>query len=308
MNKGQAGLSPKEIALMRSIRDGEVPRREVATMLDVPQPELTRLVKSLVSKGLIVVRRRGLSTSLAVSDTKHASILRRILNEYAHMRLEEILSLSSLRVISSLGARPLSTRIEIQSSSQVSPRTIHTVLKRLRAIGVVRTRGRGNYELADRFLLFADFARELASSCNQRQALGFSPDAVVVWERDYDFIVRTRAAEESEGFRKTAFSAFDGYGIPLVQEWHYYYHPHGSWQRTPDEVLLHSLTIRPLGSREMRAIKMLLDRKMSRRNINHLRKRAVEYGVEMEIERLIESLGEDRGDKVAANPHTEVKG
>lgn len=308
MNKGQAGLSPKEIALMRSIRDGEVPRREVATMLDVPQPELTRLVKSLVSKGLIVVRRRGLSTSLAVSDTKHASILRKLLNEYAHMRLERILSLSSLRVISSLGAQPVSTRIEIQSSSHVSHRTVHTVLKRLRAIGVVQTRSRGYYELANRFLSFADFARELASFSNQRQALEFSPDAVVVWERGRDFIVRTRAAEESRGFMKTAFSAFDGYGVPLVQEWHYYHHPHGSWRRTPDEVLLHSLTIRPLGSREMRAIKMLMDRKMSRRNIHHLRKRAIEYGVEMELERLIESLGEGRGHNVAANLRTEVKG
>jgi DNA-binding MarR family transcriptional regulator len=290
MKEEEVGLSPREIALLRCLRDGEQPRREVARALGMSQPELTRLVKSLESKGIVVVRRNGMSSSLSFSELKHASVLRRILNEYSHMSLEEVLSLASLRVIASLAIHPESTREKIQVSSGVSPRTIHTVLSRFKAVGIIRVHGRGVYELSDRFALFAEFARELMSFSNQKKALAFSSDSVVIWERGGEFAIRTKARKESEGFRKTAFSAFDSYGLPLVQEWHYYYHPHGSWRRTPDEVLLQSLLIRPLGSREINALKMLWDRKTLWRNIDQLIAKAGRYGVTAELMRLIEGF------------------
>jgi DNA-binding MarR family transcriptional regulator len=290
MKEKEVGLSPREIALLRCLRDGEQPRREVARALGTSQPELTRLVKSLESKGIVVVRRNGMSSSLSFSELKHASVLRRVLNEYSHMRLEEVLSLASLRVIASLAIHPASTREEIQLSSGVSPRTIHTVLSRFKAVGIIRVHGRGVYELSDRFVPFAEFARELMSFSNQKKALAFSSDSVVIWERGGEFVIRTKARKESEDFKKTAFSAFDSYGLPLVQEWHYYYRPHGSWRRTPDEVLLQSLLIRPLGSKEINALKMLWDRKTLWRNIDQLRMTARRYGVNTELENLIKGF------------------
>jgi len=290
MKEEEVGLSPREIALLRCLGDGEQPRREVARALGMSQPELTRLVKSLESKGIVVARRNGMSSSLSFSELKHASVLRRILNEYSHMRLEEVLSLASLRVIAALAIHPASTREEIQRSSGVSPRTIHTVLSRFKAVGIIRMHGRGVYELSDRFAPFAEFARELMSFSNQKKALAFSSDSVVIWERGGEFVIRTKAGKESEDFRKTAFSAFDSYGLPLVQEWHYYYHPHGSWRRTPDEVLLQSLLIRPLGSREINALKMLWGRKTLQRNIDQLVMKAGRYGVTAELRRLIEGF------------------
>jgi DNA-binding MarR family transcriptional regulator len=283
-------LFPREIALLRCLRDGGLPRKEVAITLGMPQSELTRLVRSLESKGIVEVRWNGASSSLFFSEMKHASMLRRILNEYGHMRLEEVLSLASLRVVASLAMQPASTRKEILSSSGVSARTLQTVLSRFRGVGILSAHKRGVYELSDRFLPFADFVRELMSFSNQRKASAFSSDSVVIWERGKEFIVRTKAREEGDSFRRTAFSAFDGYGVPLVQDWHYYYHPRGGWRRTPDEVLLQSLLIRPLGSREMSAVKMLWDRKTLGRNINQLRAKARRYGVNAELEGLIKDF------------------
>lgn len=295
MKHGEIGLSPREIALLRHLRDGEQPRKEVAIALGIPPSGLTRLVKSLESKGIVVVRKVGMSSSMNFSDMKHASILRRILNEYGHMELEEILSLASLRVIISLATQSPSTRPEMLSSSKVSPRTLQTVLSRLRAVGMLRIRRRGTYELSNRFELFADFARELVSFFNHKKALAFSSDSVVVWERGNEFVVRTRAREERDGFMKTAFSAFDGYGVPLVQDWHYYLHPHGTWRRTPEEVFLQSLLIRPLSSREFNALNMLWSRKNLRLRMSQLRAKARRYGVDADLERLIDSFrGQER--------------
>ena len=281
------GLSPKEMTLLKRIRDGESPRKDIAKTMGVAQSELTRLLKSLESKGMLVVRRNGMSSSVAFSDMKHALLLRRILNEYSHMRLEEILSLASLRVLASLAVSPVSTRTEMQSSSGVSPRTLQTVLSKFMELGVVRVHARGVYELSDRFAPFTDFARELSEYSNQREARDFSPDSVVIWERGSDFIVRTKSRKENDDFRATAFSAFGNYGVPLIQDWQYYYHTHGNWRRTADEVFLQSLAVRPLGSREMAAMKMLWQRKSLWRNPSRLRARAKAYGFNDELERAV---------------------
>lgn len=292
MKCADIGLSPREIALLRRLRDGEISRKKIEADLGIPPSGMTRLVKSLESKGIIVVRKAGVSSSIDFSDTKHASMLRRILSEYSHMRLEEILSLASLRVIISLATQSASTRPEMLSSSRISPRTLQTVLTRLRAVGVLRIRRRGIYELSDRFTLFADFARELVSFSNHKKALAFSSDSVVVWEQGNEFIVRTRAREERDGFMKTAFSAFDSYGVPLVQDWHYYFHPHGPWRRTPEEVFLQSLLIRPLSSREVNALKMLWSRRDLQLRIGRLRALAGRYGADADLERLIDRFRE----------------
>ena len=300
----EIGLSPREIALLRRIRDGEQSGKKVATDMGIPPSGLTRLVKSLESKGIVVVRRVGVSNSIDFSVMKHAAMLRRILNEYDHMKLEEVLSLASLRVIVSLATQSASTRPEMLSSSRISPRTLQTALSRLRAVGLLRTRGRGIYELSDRFALFADFARELVSFSNHKNALAFSPDSVVVWERGYEFIVRTRARKERDGFRKTAFSAFDDHGVPLLQDWHYYFHPRGAWRRTPEEVFLQSLLIRPVSSREMNAVKMLWSRKNLRLRIDQLRANARRYGVGADLERLIHDLEERERSTVPTVPES----
>ncbi|MCJ2512285.1 MAG: hypothetical protein LN409_02895 [Candidatus Thermoplasmatota archaeon] len=281
------GLSPKEMSILKCIRDGELPRKVVAKTMGMAQSELTRLLKSLESKGMLVVRKNGMSSTVAFSDMKHALLLRRILNEYGHMRLEGILSLASLRVLTSLAVSPVSTRAEMQSFSGVSPRTLQTVLSKFRELGVVRVRSRGVYEISDRFAPFTDFVRELSEYSNQKEARNFSPDSVVIWERGSDFIVRTKSRKENDDFRTTAFSAFGNYGVPLILDWHYYYHTHGKWRRTADEVFLQSLAIRPLGSREMTAMKMLWQRKSLWRNLIRLRARAKVYGLTDELEGIV---------------------
>jgi DNA-binding MarR family transcriptional regulator len=287
MKDGETWLSPREISLLRCLGDGGLPRKEVAKITGMLQPELTRLVKSLESKGIISVHKKGISSSIAFSDSKHASLFRRVLNEYGHMRLEEVLSLASLRVIASLAARPASTREELLSSSGISPRTLHTVLRKFRGVGIVRVQGRGVYGLSDRFVPFGDFSREMMSFSNQRKVLAFSSDSVVIWERGSEFIVRTKARKESSDFKLTAFSAFEDYGVPLIQDWHYYYHPVRDWRRTVDEVLLQSMLVRPRDARENTAILMLWEKNGLSRRLGRIREGAARYGLEGEIETIV---------------------
>jgi DNA-binding MarR family transcriptional regulator len=287
MMSESSGLTPKEVSVLRSIRPGGVPRKEIATALHVSSPELSRLVKSLESKGLISVRKEGVSHKVAFSEMRHASRLRRVLDEYGHMRLEKVLSLASLRIITSVAASPGSTRSEIISSSGVSARTLQKTLGELRALGMLRVDGRGIYSISDRFSPFADFAREFRSYANQKAALEFSSDSVIVWERGGEFLVRTKRGREDAGFRETAFSAFEDYGVPLLQDWHYHYHPCGDWRRTADEVLLQSLLISPLSTREMIVILVFWEKNDLGKDVDRLREKARRYGRVSELESIV---------------------
>jgi len=284
MTHNKMRLSPREVSLLVSIRAGGKTRKVIAQEVVASPPELTRLVKSLQSKGFVTVQRHGMSTSVSFSETKHATRLRMALNEFNHMKLEGILSLASLDVLSALAARTCATRKDTVSSSGISARTLHTALKRLQEVGIVRRRSRGVYEISDRFEPLADFAREFDEYSNHRMAVEFSPDSLIVWQRGKEFIVRARGGEEGDDYRKTAFSEFEHHRVPLFMDWHYYYHPAGGWRRTIDEVLLQSLLIRHRGTRENTAILMLWERNGLGRNIDRLRVRAKEYGVEQELE------------------------
>ena len=258
--------------------------KDIAHDQSISSPELTRLVKSLTSKGLVVSERLGMSRWVSISNLKHATHLRRVLGEYSHMKLDRILSLTTLDVISSLAATPGQTRTDIVSNTGISPRTLQTALKRLRELGVVRVKTRGVYELSDRFAPFGEFAREFDEFSNQRKAMEFCQDSVVVWQRGREFIIRTKCERENAEFRLTAFSRFEQYGVPLFLGWHYFYHPIGKWRGTVYEVLLQSMLIRPRDARENTAILMLLEKNDLTRSLGRLRKGAAGYGLENEIE------------------------
>src|SRR4030065_576683 len=145
MKPSSSGLSPREVSLLVSIRDGKRTGKEISEKL-------------------------GMSTSVSISSLKHATYLRRVLSEYSHMRLERILSLSTLDVLSCLAASPGQTRADILFTTGISPRTLQTVLKRLREIGIVRVKTRGVYELSDRFAPFGELGREVDENLKRRDA------------------------------------------------------------------------------------------------------------------------------------------
>src|SRR4030067_282581 len=284
MKPSSSGLSPREVSLLVSIRDGKRTGKEISQNLGVSSPELTRMVKSLTSKGLVVSERLGMSTSVSISRLKHSTHLRRVLSEYSHMRLERILSLSTLDVLSCLAASPGQTRADILSTTGISPRTLQTVLKRLRGCGIVRVKTRGVYELSDRFAPFGEFAQEFDEYSNQRNATQFCTDSIMIWHRGREFIIRTKCEKEDADFKLTAFSVFERFGVPLFLGWQYYYHPVGKWRGTVDEALLQSLLTRPRDTSENTAILMLWEKNGLSRALNRVKKGATRYGLEDDIE------------------------
>ncbi len=302
MNHRISRLTPREVSVLTSIREKSQTSNSIAQNLSISAPEVSRLIKSLRTKGLVVVDRQGMTSSVSISHQKHASRLRRVLDEFGHMKLEGIISLASLNVLSALAASPESSRAALMQSADVSARTLHTTLKKLRELGVVRARTRGIYEISDRFQPIAEFVREFDEYSNQIEAKEFCPDATVIWQRGCEFIIRTKCAEERKDFKLTAFSVFGQYGVQLFAAWRYYYHPIGRWYRTIDEVLLQAMLLRPRDTRENTAILMLWLRNDLSRDLARLQRGASRYGLQDDLEKILEYFRDPEGNRPPTFP------
>jgi glucokinase len=83
---------------------------------------VSRVLRALEDTGFVTIKKIGLSRIVAISETKHASLWRKLALEFGHMSLEELLSGTSLQVLSAICSLTLSNRREIAQAASVSER------------------------------------------------------------------------------------------------------------------------------------------------------------------------------------------
>ncbi len=265
--------------------------------MDISKVQLSRVVSDLVDKGFLSTEKLGLSKNVSLSKTKHAALWRRLALEFGHMPLHELLSRGSLEVLSAIGSQQLANRRQIAESSLVSEATAARSLERLRELGVVQKDKEGAYCISPRFHVLAEFTTEFRSYMNQKLALEFAPDAVIVSERNEEFIIESSKFEEKDGFLPTGVSAFARFGVPLMaQKSHFFYSPYARKLRLEDAIV-HSLLV---DSSNPLPTLLAWKKNEARLNMQYLRHAAEKYGVAvsvMEIVRYFASQGVERPDR-----------
>ena len=82
---------------------------------------------------------------------------------------------------------------------------------------------------------------------NQKLALEFAPDAVIVWERNEEFIMESSKYEQKDGFLLTGVSAFARFGVPLLTSKSYFFCSPFTRKLRLEDTIIHSLLV-PNGS------------------------------------------------------------
>lgn len=254
---------------------------------------VSRSSESLQDKGFAELGREGLSKTIQLTKSKHAQLFRRLVLEYRHMQFHKILSGSAIRVLSAISSMDLKNRKEIHANSMTSEASVARVLSRLKRIGVVVRREAG-YKVSERFQTLADFVLEFRRYLNQKFAQSFSRDAIIVWERNAEFIIETSREQEEKGFRATGPSAFGRFGVTLMMQVSYYYYSPHDRQLGIDDLVVHSLL---LGQQERNAMAILLAWKKNEdyMTTTKLYSKARGYGVAKEVEAFSAYL-QSRGD------------
>jgi DNA-binding MarR family transcriptional regulator len=289
-------LGPDELRCLRFIAiRGTARASEIASALNISKVQLSRVISGLVDKGFLSTEKLGLSKNVSLSETKHAMLWRRLALEFGHMPFHKLLSGGSLEVLSAIGSKQLANRKDIAENSLISEATAARVLESLGQLGVVQREGA--YRISPRFQLLAEFTAEFRRYMNQKLALDFAPDAVVVWERNEEFIVESSRPQEKDDFLLTGISAFARFGVPLLaRKSHFFYSPFTRKLRLEDAII-HSLLV-PNGS--LLPTLLVWKKNEGRLNMQYLRQRAEKYDAAtsvIEIVSYFESQGSQRPER-----------
>lgn len=290
------GLGRDELRCLRFIAGhGTARASEIASALGTSKVQLSRIVSNLVDKGFISTEKLGLSKNISLSETKHAALWRKLVLEFGHMRLHKLLSGGSLEVLSAIDSQQLANRKQIAENSLISEATAARVVESLRQLGIIQKDGA--YCISARFQILAEFTAEFRRYMNQKLALGFAPDAVIVWERNEEFIIESSKSEQKDGFLLTGVSAFARFGVPLLApKSHFFYSPFARKLRLEDAII-HSLLV-PNGS--MLPTLLAWKKNEGKLNLQYLRHKAEKYDANSsvtEIVKYFESQGSQRPER-----------
>jgi DNA-binding MarR family transcriptional regulator len=237
-------LMQSELKCLGAIaRMGTAPASEIATTIHMARPNVSRAMVTLEDKGFVKTEKKGLSTIVSLSDTKHAALWRKISLEFAHMRLDRLLAGASLEVLSTVSCLTLGNRKEIADNSLVSVPSVAKVLERLKEVGILQ-RTTAGFGVSPRFETLREFVIEFRHYLNQRIAQDFASDAVIIWECNHEFIIESKRTQTNHGFQLTGPSSFPRFGIPLLLAKSYFFYSPLRRKLRIEDIVLHSLVSR----------------------------------------------------------------
>jgi DNA-binding MarR family transcriptional regulator len=287
-------LSPTEIKILKQLREGRASLPSLKGKLGLSSQQISRTVSSLREKGFVLGERKGITKTIWISDMKHAQLLRTILIQYNHMRLEKILSMSSLEILMSISSSSGMTRKEIAFSSQKSQRTVATALSRLREFGMLITDRPGIYRISPRFIQFTEFAMELRRQSDQRAVASLYQDGVIRWQGNRSVLIESKIAEERGGFRSTSFSAFHRFATTMLLARHWYINLPDNRKPRLEEVIVHTMLLKPFDSRESSLFQELLRKTADEIDMKDLTRLAAEYGAAQNLPEIARDLAKWR--------------
>ncbi|MGH9879624.1 MAG: helix-turn-helix transcriptional regulator, partial [Nitrososphaerales archaeon] len=229
-------------ALALLAKKGKTGTATMAKQLGMPASNTSRVLALLEDKGFISAEKIGLSKTLSLSGAKHATLLRKLILEFGHIRFDQLLSGASLEVLSAICCLKLKNRKEIRQNSLISEVSVARTLENLKILGVVQKKDLA-YSLSPRFSVLGEFAMEFRHHINDKTALNFSNDSIILWESNHEFIIETKRSKEENGFFLTGLSVFNRFGISLmVPKSYYFYSPFARKLRLED-VIMHSILV-----------------------------------------------------------------
>lgn len=258
------------------VNAGSARASEIATAVRSPRPHVSRALRALESKGLITTKKIGLSKIVTISENKHATLWRRLVLEFGHMPLEELLSGTCLEVLSAICSLTLSTRREIAQAASVSERSVALVLEKWKRVGIIQKIA-STYDVSPRFQTLKEFVIEYRRYLNQRIAQEFASDAVVLWECNTEFIIESMAPQTKNGFQFTGASSYAIFGIPLIALRSYFFYSPSEKRLKLEDVILHSLLL-PERERNLLATLLVWRKQEKAINVRYLKTRAERYG------------------------------
>jgi predicted transcriptional regulator len=284
-------LNALQLSILRSLSSVQYARaKELAKKVNRSLTRVSIALKDLKQKGFVDVEKTGISKRVAISTNNHSSLLKTFLIEHHYMKVEKVLSGPTLEILLSLAYSKVKLS-EIIEMSGYSERTVRKVMKKLKELGIVVTEN-FYYSKAPAFELLYEFVKEFQHYLNIKKALSFSPDAVILWEKGKEFILKTQLEiKERKNLFSTCFAKMHDFGIKLMLPgYRYYFYTPYKKRLKAEDVALHTLVVDKMSTRSILYVLLLITRNLKKIDVDYIKKEAEKFQLEEMIYHLFEYL------------------
>ena len=220
-------LSKSEIVLLEQITNGNKAVKTLATALNKSGNQIYLTASKLAEKGFI----RRLNGTLEPERTTHIALLLQIMTKMPN--LAPVLADSGILILTTM-LRPV-TIPEIIDKTGLKRTAVYHKIWQAKRRNMVKKRG-STYELNERIWhRLREFLEELKryeTVIDERIPVG----SIIHHKNDNEIVFSSREELDAS---KTAFSAYEEYGIEILTVTNYYYLP--KKKLTKQDVLIHSL-------------------------------------------------------------------
>ena len=287
-------FSKSEIRILKELTKGERSLSDIEKSLSIKPPLLSYNVKKLLRKGMIKETAKGFRKHIQFSDSKHASLLRDLLIIHDHVDWQNILTGKTIEIL-------FQALTDTGKEFNAIPKaTLWRHLRNLKAHGILQLTKDG-YSINPRFSTLTNFLNEYQRFIANTLTRTISEKAVILWQRDFEFLVRTpRNTETRRNFLSTATSLFANMGIPIFSEFDVYFYSKKKKHIQTEDIILHTLLIEPNNVRYV--IYSLLLLKKYKVDQEYLVKEAQKYKIASQIEGMLQFLGTHKTQENLALP------
>jgi DNA-binding transcriptional ArsR family regulator len=271
-------LSHSDLRIFEVVLAGELASGRIAKAIGLSPSYTSECLRRLLSMGLILTRRKGITVFARPSTSQVAAALALLMKEGSGLDVSKVLTGPGLALLPHI-LPPGKTARDLVAAARLSQMTVMERIRLWREMGlVVREKGTGLYKLAPGQRELADFAQRYAEDRDRRMLAGKIPGALILWRGSDGFLFSVDAGTAVKGFVPAGPSALEE---PIVRSRDYYIGGQQHHRLSRDEALVQTLLVDPSNPRVRRMLRKRADSSAAARH--RLAAFAEKYGIAKEL-------------------------
>jgi hypothetical protein len=275
-------FSKTELSVLKEIAKGNHELVSIENALSITPQLLSYNLKKLERKSLIKTTKQALKKQAYFTDSKHATLLFDLMSIHNHIDWENVLSGKAIDIL-------LQTLKGHENHAATVPKnTLWRHQKNLKARGIITQ----NNLINSRFNALSEFLAEYQKSFLRKLAATASRDAVILWQKDAEFLMRATKTTQPppKGFLKTATSVLQKYDLPLFSETEIYLYSKEKKEILPEDAVLHILLIGSDSTRYTTYALLLLKKIGTHLDKVYLLREAQRLGIKDQVDCMLQFL------------------
>jgi len=229
-------LGKTELKILRNFNEGDA-LKDIVGKVRISKGKLSVALKNLEKLGFIIREVHNKRIFLKIGNTKHATLFFDFIREYQNLPIEKILTQRRIAMLSVIENEPCVTAKIVGVSCQ----TVYNAIKDFLRYGILIKKN--GYKINPRHRKLKAFVFEFQSFLNRMEITKVDMNAILIWERGPEFLIKTHGEIKERNYHLTAVSVFKNFGLLFMPSYNYYFYSRRD--TTISDIIIHTVLIEP---------------------------------------------------------------